>query len=176
MDDFISTNSNINFNIDLLKDEEVLYEDEVAILTNKRLLTDLKNGKPKKSVEIALVDGVRQIDGGQENRFWLGFKAFVIGVGLSLVQFFIDYFLITESNSTQMIRILNTIFFIIGAMTMGSGLYLIINSLLRVKPHTTLIFVRFNGKDVTATFRDRNAHKAFKLKELFLKQQRSLKL
>jgi len=172
MDDFISTNSNIK----LLKDEVVVYEDAAVILTNKRLLTDFKNGIPENSMEIGLVDGVRQIDGGQENRILLGIKALAFGIGLSLIQFLLDYFLITESNAPQLIRILNTSLFIIGAISMGSGLYLIINSLLRVRPHTTLIFVRFKGKDLKVTFRDRNSYKALQLKELFMKQQRLLKL
>lgn len=172
MDDFISTNSNIK----LLKDEVVVYEDAAVILTNKRLLTDFKNGIPENSMEIGLVDGVRQIDGGQENRILLGIKALAFGIGLSLIQFLLDYFLITESNASQLIRILNTSLFIIGAISMGSGLYLIINSLLRVRPHTTLIFVRFKGKDLKVTFRDRNSYKALQLKELFMKQQRLLKL
>jgi len=172
MDDFISTNSNIK----LLKDEVVVYEDAAVILTNKRLLTDFKNGIPENSMEIGLVDGVRQIDGGQENKILLGIKALALGIGLSLIQFLLDYFLITESNASQLIRILNTSLFIIGAISMGSGLYLIINSLLRVRPHTTLIFVRFKGKDLKVTFRDRNAYKALQLKELFMKHQRLLKL
>ena len=81
MDDFISTNSNIN----LLKDEVVVYEDAAAILTNKRLLTDFKNGIHKNSIEIGLIDGVRQVDGGQENRIVLGVKALALGIGLSLI-------------------------------------------------------------------------------------------
>ena len=93
-----------------------------------------------------------------------------------LIQFLLDYFFITDSSTTQLIRILNTIFFIIGAIAMGAGLYLIINSLLRVRPHTTLIFVRFKGKDLRVTFRERNAPKALRLKEVFMKQQRLLKL
>ena len=130
MDDYISTNSNIS----LLNGEEVVYEvvyeDDAVILTNQRLFTDFKNGTPKNSIEIGLVDGVRQIDGGQENRIWLGMKALGIGIGLSLIQFLLDYFFITDSNTTQLVRIFNTILFIIGAIAMGAGLYLIINSLL----------------------------------------------
>ena len=129
MDDYISTNSNIS----LLNGEEVVYEvvyeDDAVILTNQRLFTDFKNGTPKNSIEIGLVDGVRQIDGGQENRIWLGMKALGIGIGLSLIQFLLDYFFITDSNTTQLVRIFNTILFIIGAIAMGAGLYLIINSL-----------------------------------------------
>ena len=99
------------------------------------------------------------------------------GIVIAAVQLFLlDYFLITESNAIQVVHILNTILFIIGAVAMGSGLYLIINSLLRVRPHTTLIFVRFKGKDLRVTFRDRNAPNALRLKELFKKQQRLLKL
>ena len=172
MDDFISKISNIN----LLTGEEVVFEDDAVILTNKRLFTDFKNGNPKNSIEIGLVDGVRQIDGGQENKIWLGMKALCFGIGLSLIQFLLDYFFITDSSTTQLIRILNTIFFIIGAIAMGAGLYLIINSLLRVRPHTTLIFVRFKGKDLRVTYHDRNAPKALQLKEVFMKQQRLLKL
>ena len=172
MDDYISTNSNIS----LLNGEEVVYEDDAVILTNHRLFTDFKNGTPKNSIEIGLVDGVRLIDGGQENRIWLGMKALGIGIGLSLIQFLLDYFFITDSNTTQLVRIFNTILFIIGAIAMGAGLYLIINSLLRVRPHTTLIFVRFKGKDLRVTFRERNAPKALRLKEVFMKQQRLLKL
>ncbi len=176
MDDFISTNSKINSNITLLEDEELLFQDEVATLTNKRLLTDFKTGVPKNSVEIKLFDGVRQIDGGQENRIRMGIKAFVFGVILSSFQFLLDYFFISDNNTTQLIRIFNTLLFVIGAVSVGSGIYLIITSLLRIKPHTTLIFVRFKGKDIKVTFSNRNDPKALKLKRLFLKQQRSFKL
>ena len=116
MDDFISKNSNIN----LLTGEEGVFEDDAVILTNKRLFTDFKNGNPKNSIEIGLVDGVRQIDGGQENKIWLGMKALCFGIGLSLIQFLLDYFFITDSSTTQLIRILNTIFFIIGAIILIS--------------------------------------------------------
>ena len=58
MDDFISKNSNIN----LLTGEEVVFEDDAVILTNKRLFTDFKNGNPKNSIEIGLVDELGNLE------------------------------------------------------------------------------------------------------------------
>lgn len=160
--------------VDLREGEEVVFEREDVVLTNLRLMAGWSNGHAKNVVLVKDIDGVRRIDGGQDSRLEPGLKVFAVGAVLAAIQVPIDTFLIAPSHVARGITIFNNLAFIAWAVGVGIGVYLILTSLIRVKPHTSLFFVRFGSKDIRVSFPGRNHADADELRSAFNRQKRAL--
>ena len=159
--------------IDLLEDEEVLFECGHVVLTNLRLMADWSGDRARSVVPVKEVDGVRSLDGGQESRLGSGIKVLGVGAVLIALQILLDEFVITSSTNTGL-NIFNILLFAIAAVGLGVGVHLIVTSLVRVKPHTSLLFVRFKHKDIRVSFPGRQNEDADRLLAAFNRQKRAL--
>ena len=159
--------------MDLAEGEEVLFEFNHVVLTNLRLMADWSSGRAKSVVSVKDIDGVRRLDGGQESRLGSGIKILGVGAVLMALQLLSERFVVTASANSAL-NILNVIFFVIAALGLGVGLHVIVTSLVRVKPHTSLLFVRFKHKDILVSFPGKQNEDAEKLRAAFNRQQRTL--
>ena len=159
--------------LELLEGEEILFEREHVVLTNLRLLTNWADGEARDVVAVKDVDGVRRIDGGQESRMDSGVKVLAVAVVLAAVQVPLDAFVISPLDLPTAVNIVNAILFVAWAVAGGVAAYLILTSLIRVKPHTSLLFVRFHGRDVRVSFPGRNNKDAVELRSAFEREKRA---
>lgn len=159
--------------MDLAEGEEVLFELDHVVLTNLRLMADWSNGRAKSIVAVKDIDGVRRLDGGQESRLGSGIKILGVGAVLMALQLLVERFVVTAIANSAL-NILNVIFFVIAAVGLGVGLHVIVTSLVRVKPHTSLLFVRFKNKDILVSFPGLQNEDAEKLRAAFNRQQRAI--
>ncbi len=159
--------------MDLAEGEEVLFEFDHVVLTNLRLMADWSSGRARSVVSVKDIDGVRRLDGGQESRLGSGIKILGVGAVLMALQLLVERFVVTASANSAL-NILNVIFFVIAAVGLGVGLHVIVTSLVRVKPHTSLLFVRFKNKDILVSFPGKQNEDAEKLRAAFNRQQRML--
>ncbi len=162
--------------LDLLKGEQVLFEREHVVLTNLRLMTNWSGGRAKDVVAVKDIDGVRRLDGGQESRMGAGLRALAAAAALAAVQVPLDALLISRTAVPTGVSIVNTLLFVAWAVAAGAAAYLILTSLVRVKPHTSLMFVRFHAKDVIVSFPGRNNGEAATLRAAFEREKRSMPL
>ena len=162
--------------LDLLDGEEVVFERDHVVLTSLRLMANWSGGHAKDVVTVKEVDGVRRLDGGQESRMEAGLKALAGAAALAAVQVPLDAFLISRWDAPTGVNILNTLLFVAWAIAAGVAAYLILTSVVRVRPHTSLLFVRFHGKDVLVSFPGRNNADAAALRAEFERRKRSIPL
>lgn len=162
--------------IDLAEGERVVFERDNVVLTDRRLMANWSGGQARDVLTIADVDGVRRIEGGQESRLGAGLKTFAVGVILAAVQVPVDALLIDASSAPAVVNIFNTLLFVIWAVAIGGAGYLVITSLIRIKPHTSLLFVRFGQRDVRVSFPGRGSTDASKLRAAFETQRRATSL
>tara|TARA_Y100000590_G_scaffold459669_1_gene617308 strand:- start:3366 stop:3884 length:519 start_codon:yes stop_codon:yes gene_type:complete len=127
--------------IQLVEEEDVLYKKESykddSILLTKDMLFVIKKGLfgSKKLQKIRLDDiySFEKISGGQESRIVSGLKISLIGVLLGAVTIFIPIF-------SQWVQ--NLLFFM-GIISFVIGLHFILQSITRIKPHTS-IYIEYN--------------------------------
>ena len=162
--------------LELLEGERVLFEREHVVLTNLRLMANWSGGRAGNVVTVKDIDGVRRIDGGQESRMGAGLRALAAAAALAAVQVPLDAFLISRSDAPTGVNIVNTLLFVAWAVAAGAAAYLILTSLVRVRPHTSLMFVRFRAKDVIVSFPGRNNGDAAELRAAFEREKRSMPL
>jgi hypothetical protein len=163
----------IEHQIDLSEGEEVLFERDNVVLTNLRLMTEWSDGEAGSEVLVKEIDGVRNLNGGQESKLGSGIKVLTVGAALMAFQLLVERFVITSSANSGL-NIVNVVLFVVAAVGLGVGTHLIVTSLVRVKPHTSLFFVRFKSKDVRVSFPGRNNEDAERLLAAFNRQKRAI--
>ena len=124
-----------------ISDKDILYKKEdknndSALLTNDLLLV-MKHGilgsKKFHKIEVNDIYSFEKITGGQESRVSAGLKIALSGVLLGLITIFIP----------MLTRWLENLFFFIGIIAFVIGTHFIIQSLIRIRPHTS-IYIEFN--------------------------------
>ncbi len=149
-------------NVTLQKDEQVVLEQDGAVVTDRRILA-LKGDPGPAAIwdEAGIKDilTVQMLSGGQESRIQPGIKLVVVG-GLvagaeALAETFVDLpgFL--------------GIVFLVGLIAFMFGMYFIMSSVLRVKPHTSVFFVVPGRKDIRVSFPGRENAQADELMRAF---------
>ena len=122
-------------------DEDILYKKEdknndSALLTNDSLLI-MKHGilgsKKLHKIDVDDIYSFEKITGGQESRVSAGLKISLFGVALGLITIFIPI----------LNRWLENLFFFIGIIAFVIGTHFILQSLIRIRPHTS-IYIEFN--------------------------------
>ena len=118
--------------IDLPKDEKILFESGPAILTNQRLLANWKGGDGKASDEALIkdIESFQKFNGGQEFRIGPALQFGAAGLTLTLVEFVIP----------DLPTIASGVLFLLGAIGIVTCVYMVLSSLLRVRPNTTIFF------------------------------------
>lgn len=160
--------------VQLERDEEVVFESDRAVLTSRRLLANLD----KKNRELVTDDVPLQniVDfkkgaGGRESRLDLGLKALGIGLVLVILQVLLPLIL-----PAIMPRILEMLLFLAGSLAIVVALYLLMDSFLRVKPYTSVVFSIMGSRDVPVYFEGRDNPDADEITRHYVRVKRDLSI
>ena len=153
---------------DLLENEEILFESETNVLTNQRLIADWKSGsdaKPEDEVFLKDIIDFRTFSGGQDSRAKQGLQIGAAGIVLTLIEIFL---------STSLPEVLDTILFMAGALGIVFGVYMVLRSFTRLRPHTTILFRVDGRRDIAVSFPGRNNPEADELIRQYTRNKRGL--
>ena len=157
-------------NIQLLRDEEVVFESERAVITTHRLLANLDKKNPDvvtDDIALSSISDFKKDSHGEHSQFGLGFKFVGVGTVLVLIQIFLP----------DIPSFLSAVLFLASAGTAVGGFYLILNrGLLRVKPATTVLFTVVGSRDVPVYFPGRDNPDADELTRRYVRAKRDLSL
>ena len=144
--------------------EKVLFDKGPAILTDQRLVAEALG--VEKPIETPLGDlaSFRQTNGGQDSRARQGSQA--IGIGLAL--------LVIGTLARDRSEFLEAVLFVVGALTFLVGLYFVLSTALRVKPHTLVQFQTILTEDVIVSFPGWDNPDADELTRVFVRAKRAL--
>ena len=112
--------------------ERVLFESRPGVVTNQRLLADWKGrggGRPKHRIPLGDIDRYERVVGGHDSRADRGF-AMLGGGGLAILIALVP----------GLPDRLEAIVFFIGMVVGIFGVHFVLQSLVRLRPHTTLLF------------------------------------
>ncbi len=155
--------------VNLRGDEEILSEAEWAVLTNQRLVAGL-NRKDRSEItdDVPLADIInfKKSNGGQNSRMQPGLQFLGAGVAITVVQI-----LFTNLIASQ---IAETILFLLGAAGILIGLYLIIGSVMRIKPFTVVVFSVLGSRDIPVHFPGNDHPEADNMMRLFTRAKRGI--
>mgnify|MGYP001077118369 CR=1 FL=1 len=156
--------------VQLERDEEVVFESERAVLTNQRLLANLdRKNIEQVTDEIPLknVLDFKKSNGGRESRTNAGFK--VLGVGLVVM-------LIQVVLTATLPELLEILLFLSSATAIVIGIYFLLDSILRVKPFTTVVFKIMDSRDVHVYFDGMYSTEADDLTRIFVRTRRDMRI
>ena len=155
--------------VNLRSDEEILSEAEWAVLTNQRLVAAL-NRKDRTEItdeaELSDIVSFKTTNGGQESRMQPGLMFLAGGGALTVLQI-----LFVELLPSQLVE---TILFLLGAAGILIGFYLVIGSLMRIKPFTVVVFTIVGARDIPVHFPGQDNPEADRMTNLFTRTKRGI--
>ena len=153
--------------IDLLADEEILFEDEQIVVTTQRLIGNFETAEEGEFDEAGIrnVAVPKKFNGGYHSRRPVALKLLAAGIVVILVGAW------AESN-IDFPDLIDALFFVAGAVAAMVGLYMLVNSLFRRAPNTTVIFDVFGGPHVIASYPDWDNPQADELVRQFARAKR----
>ena len=133
--------------IELLSDEEIRFQDEQIIVTNRRIIGNLDSSSTGKFTGTSLseVGAPNKFNGGRHGRKGLGLRLMIGGLALIMVEVYLQ----TQFGLNAQVE---AAVFLIGALASVIGLYLLLNSLFRPAPNTTIIFPFLEGDDIIVSY------------------------
>lgn len=155
-------------NVRLEIGEEVLYQTERAVLTNKRLLASLdrkSRNQPTDEADLKDISGFQKLSGGQESRMKHGVISLIIGLALTLIQV-----VLSGSVSYK----IEGFFFMVSALAILIGIYLVLSSYMRIQPNTTVVFNVVGSRDIPVRFPGKDSPLADEMTRLFARTKRGL--
>ena len=161
-------------NMEFLPGEQIVFEGGSGILTNRRLLARVKakpDDEPDKVVDLSDVVKHEKRNGGEESRLRQGLKFLVGGAVVTAAGGLGSGFLRELGGIFETVELL---LFVVGMVGLLLGLYLVLKSLIRVPPNTTVFFRLTNGDDVPVTFPERDNREADELVRLYLRVKSGL--
>ena len=154
--------------VELLTDEKILFETDRAVLTNQRLLASV-NRKSQGAIthEVLLRDiaTFKKSNGGIESRTRPGLMLLGAGLVITLVQYIATPFIPD---------LVEGILFLAGALGILVGIYLVMSSVMRVKPHTFVLFTVVGSQDIPVQFPGRDSPDADEMTRLFVRAKRGI--
>ena len=156
--------------VQMERDEEVVFESERAVLTNQRLLANLdRKNIEQVTDEIPLknVLDFKKSNGGRESRTRGGLK--VLGVGLVVM-------LIQVVLTATLPDLLEILLFLAASAAIVIGIYFLLDSILRVKPFTTVVFKIMDSRDVHVYFDGMYSTEADDLTRIFVRTRRDMRI
>lgn len=155
--------------VNLRPDEEILSEAEWAVLTNQRLVAAL-NRKDRTEItdeaELSDVVSFKKSNGGQESRMQGGLQFLGAGAAITVLQIIFNDLLPSE--------LVEVILFLLGAAGVLLGFYLIIGSLMRIKPFTVVVFTVVGARDIPVHFPGQDNPDADHMTNLFTRTKRGV--
>ena len=149
--------------IQLLRDEKVLFDKGPAILTDQRLVVEALGADGPVETPLGDLASFRQVNGGQESRARQGSQA--IGVGVAL--------LVIGTLARGASELIEAVLFVIGALALLFGIYFVLSSAIRVKPHTVVMFQTIVSGDVIVSFPGWDSPDAEELTRVFVRAKRA---
>lgn len=155
--------------LDLQQDEEILSEAEWAVLTNQRLVAAL-NRKDRTEitddVELSDIVSFKKSNGGQESRLRPGLQFLGAGAAITVLQI-----VFADLLPSQLVE---TILFLLGAAGILIGFYLVIGSVMRIKPFTVIVFTIVGARDIPVHFPGQDNPEADRMMNLFTRAKRGI--
>ena len=144
--------------------EKVLFDKGPAILTDQRLVAEAMGAEEPIETSLGDLASFRQSNGGQESRMTQGSQA--IGGGAAL--------LVIGTFARGASELIEAILFVVGALAFLVGVYFVLSSTLRVKPHTLIQFQTILSEDVIVSFPGWDNPDAEELTRVFVRAKRAL--
>ena len=155
--------------LNMRQDEEILSEAEWAILTNQRLVAAL-NRKDRTEItdeaELSDIVSFKTSNGGQESRMQPGLMFLGAGAALTVLQI-----LFVELLPSQLVE---TILFLLAAAGVLIGFYLVIGSVMRIRPFTVVVFTVVGARDIPVHFPGKDNPEADRMTNLFTRTKRGI--
>ena len=150
--------------------EDALFADDRIAVTARRLVGNFGSAKEGAfdEAELGEVGAPNRFNGGYQSRRPLALR--LLGGGLAVV-------VVSAIFSDALGAVHYTIeplVFLIGALSATVGLYLLLNSLFRNRPNTTIIFPVLAGDEIIASYPDWDNPRADELTRHFARAKRSL--
>lgn len=157
---------------ELLQDEEIVLEDEQAVITNKRMIGNFGDASEGEfdAYELTEVGAPNKFNGGQYGRRSIGVKLLIGGAAVVLAGIVLDQYLISDLNVQ-----VNGLIFMVGSVGSMVGLYMLLNDLFRPPPNTTVIFPVFDGKDIIVSYPDWDNPQAEEMVRSFARVKRGMR-
>ena len=155
--------------VNLLRSEEIRFEDEFVVLTDKRLIGNFAAGSDGDfdASELRDIGPPDKFNGGYQSRRTIGLQLLLGGAAIVIV----------SSAARSVIgvhQMAEAVLFLVGALSATVGLYLVLNSLFRNAPNTTVIFPVIDGEDIVASYPDWDSPKADELIRQFARTKRGI--
>ena len=156
---------------ELLQDEEIVLEDEQAVITNKRMIGNFGDASEGgfDAYELAEVGAPNKFNGGQYGRRAIGVRLLIGGAAIVAVG------VVFRSIIIQLGYIAEPLIFVVGAVGSMVGLYMLLNDLFRPPPNTTVIFPVFDGKDIIVSYPDWDNPQAEEMVRSFARVKRGMR-
>lgn len=155
--------------LNMRQDEEILSEAEWAILTNQRLVAAL-NRKDRTEItdeaELSDIVSFKTSNGGQESRMQPGLMFLGAGAALTVLQI-----LFVDLLPSQLVE---TILFLLAAAGVLIGFYLVIGSVMRIRPFTVVVFTVVGARDIPVHFPGKDNPEADRMTNLFTRTKRGI--
>ncbi|MYC06394.1 MAG: hypothetical protein F4X57_04370 [Chloroflexi bacterium] len=155
--------------VNLRADEEILSEADWAVLTNQRLVAAL-NRKDRTEItdeaDISDVVSYKKSNGGQESRLQPGLMLLGAGAAITVLQ--IIFATAIPSQTAEIVL------FLLGAVGILVGFYLVIGSLMRIKPFTVIVFTVVGSRDIPVHFAGQDNPEADRMINLFTRTKRGI--
>ena len=155
--------------IELLSDEEVRFQDDQIIVTNRRLIGNLDSSPIGKysGINLTEVGPPNKFNGGRHGRKGLGLRLMIGG----LVVIGAEVFIQMQFGLNQQVE---AALFLAGSLAAVIGLYLVLNSLFRPAPNTTIIFPVLEGDDIIVSYPEWDNPDAEELVRRFARAKRGI--
>lgn len=147
--------------------ERILFESAPAVVTNMRLLAKWKGrgaGTPKVKVLLSDIDGYERVVGGQDSRADRGLILGGAGVAAVLLGMVFE-------RITWLPDFLETVAFLAGMVSIIFGIHFVVQSLIRLRPHTTVLF-EVGAKLVPVSYPGRENSEADELIRSYVKAKK----
>ena len=151
--------------------EDALFADDRIAVTARRLIGNFgaaKEGRAFDEAELGVVGAPNRFNGGYQSRRPLAVRLLAGGLALAAVG---AYF----TDALRAVHyLIDPLVFLVGALSATVGLYLLLNSLFRNRPNTTVIFPILDGGEIIASYPDWDNPQADELTRHFARAKRSL--
>ena len=155
--------------VELIREEEVLYESERAVLTNKRLLANMNRKRVAEVTDDVLLGDIASFkkgNVGQESRIRPGTTGLAFGVIMLVVS--------SVVNALSLGIFIESATFLVGAMAVLIGIYFVLSSFLRIKPATTLQFNVVGVRDIIVYFPGKDNPEADEMARIYVRAKRGI--
>ena len=150
--------------------DDALFADDRIAVTARRLIGNFGAAKEGAfdEAELGVVGAPNRFNGGYQSRRPLAVRLLAGGLALAAVG---AYF----TDALRAVHyLIDPLVFLVGALSATVGLYLLLNSLFRNRPNTTVIFPILDGGEIIASYPDWDNPQADELTRHFARAKRSL--